>query len=223
MNQLLLGIGLRDSESFANFYPAQNEQVLQGLQQTDEAFIYLWGSRGCGKTHLLQAMCRQLAERGQTVAYLPLKEEGMMPQMLEGMEMMSLLAIDDLDRIAGNAEWEAALFHLYNRIRDAGGRLLVAARVGPAALPVQLRDLASRLSYGLTLQMHEPGDEEKLKLLQLRAANRGFDLPQEVANYLLKRCERDMTSLIGLLERLDSATLQAQRKLTIPFVKSLLS
>ena len=223
MNQLLLGIGLRDSESFANFYPAQNEQVLQGLQQTDEAFIYLWGSRGCCKTHLLQAMCRQLAERGQTVAYLPLAEEGMMPQMLEGMETMSLLAIDDLDQIAGNAEWEAALFHLYNRIRDAGGRLLVAARVGPAALPVQLRDLASRLSYGLTLQMHEPVDEEKLKLLQLRAANRGFDLPHEVANYLLKRCERDMTSLIGLLERLDSATLQAQRKLTIPFVKSLLS
>jgi len=223
MNQLLLGIGLRDSESFANFFPAQNQQVVQALQQADEAFIYLWGSRGSGKTHLLQALCRQLAEQGQAVAYLPLAEEGMAPQMLDGMEAMSLLAIDDLEQIAGNAEWEAALFHLYNRIRDAGGRLLVAARVGPAALPVQLRDLASRLSYGLTLQMHELGDVDKLKLLQLRAANRGFDLPDEVANYLLKRCERDMVSLIELLETLDSATLRAQRKLTIPFVKSLLS
>lgn len=222
MNQLLLGIGLRDSESFANFYPAQNQQVVEALQQADEAFIYLWGGRGCGKTHLLQALCRQLAEQGQPVAYLPLAEEGMAPQILEGMEAMSLLAIDDLDRVAGNTEWETALFHLYNRMRDAGGRLLVAARVGPTALPVQLRDLVSRLSYGLTLQMHELGDEDKLNLLQLRAANRGFDLPEEVGNYLLKRCERDMASLIQLLETLDSATMQAQRKLTIPFVKSLL-
>lgn len=222
MNQLLLGIGLRDNVSFSNFYPAQNQQVVQALQQADEAFIYLWGSHACGKTHLLQALCQAVAEQGQAVAYLPLAEEGMVPQMLEGMETMSLLAIDDLDQIAGNAGWETALFHLYNRMRDAGGRLLVTARVAPAALPVQLRDLASRLSYGLTLQLHELGDEDKLKLLQLRAGNRGFDLPDEVGNYLLKRCERDMESLIRLLEKLDSATMEAQRKLTIPFVKSLL-
>lgn len=222
MNQLLLGIGLRDNVSFSNYYPAQNQQVVQALQQADEAFIYLWGSHACGKTHLLQALCQAVAEQGQAVAYLPLAEEGMVPQMLEGMETMSLLAIDDLDQIAGNAEWETALFHLYNRMRDAGGRLLVTARLAPAALSVQLGDLASRLSYGLTLQLHELGDEDKLKLLQLRAGNRGFDLPDEVGNYLLKRCERDMVSLIRLLEKLDSATMEAQRKLTIPFVKSLL-
>lgn len=222
MNQLLLGIGLRDNVSFSNFYPAQNLQVVQALQQADEAFIYLWGSSGSGKSHLLQALCQDIAEQGQAVAYLPLAENDMVPQMLEGMEAMSLLAIDDLDQIAGNAEWETALFHLYNRMRDSGGRLLVAARVAPAALPVKLRDLASRLSYGLTLQLHELDDGNKLKLLQLRAGNRGFDLPDEVANYLLKRCERDMDSLIVLLDKLDSATMEAQRKLTIPFVKTLL-
>jgi len=221
MNQLLLGIGLRDNVSFSNFYPAKNHQAVQALQLVDETFIYLWGSSGSGKSHLLQALCQDIAEQGQAVAYLPLAEESMAPQMLEGMEAMSLLAIDDLDQIAGNVEWETALFHLYNRMRDAGGRLLVAARVAPAALPVQLPDLASRLSYGLTLQLHELNDEEKLKLLQLRAGNRGFDLPDEVANYLLKRCERDMDSLIQLLDKLDSATMEAQRKLTIPFVKSL--
>jgi len=222
MNQLLLGIGLRDSATFDNFFPARNSPVVAALCQADEPFVYLWGSSGSGKSHLLQALCQQLAEQGQTVAYLPLAEAGMVPQMLEGMENMSLLAIDDLDSVAGNADWETALFHLYNRMRDAGARLLVAAHVSPAALPIQLRDLASRLSYGLTLHLQDLSDEDKRQLLQLRADNRGFELPDEVANYLLKRCERDMESLITLLDRLDVATLQAQRKLTIPFVKSLL-
>ena len=116
MNQLPLGIGLRDSATFSNFYPGANRE----------------------------ALLQQQAERGRTVAYLPLAEPGMVPQMLEGMEAMDLLAIDDLQQVAGQAEWETALFHLYNRLRDSGARLVVTATVSPAALPIGLPDLASQ-------------------------------------------------------------------------------
>jgi DnaA family protein len=222
MIQLPLGIGLRDSATFANFYPGANREALLALSQGEEQFIYLWGGTGSGKTHLLQALCQQQAELGRTVAYLPLAEPGMVPQMLEGMEAMDLLAIDDLQQVAGQAEWETALFHLYNRMRDGGARLVVTATASPAALPIGLPDLASRLSWGLTLQLNASDDKAKLAILQLRARNRGFELSEEVGNYLLKRCERDMESLIRLLEQLDSASLREQRRLTIPFVKTLL-
>jgi len=222
MIQLPLGIGLRDSATFANFWPAANREALLALSEGEEQFVFLWGGAGCGKTHLLQALCQQQAEQGRTVAYLPLAEPGMVPQMLEGMEAMDLLALDDLDAVAGQAEWEEALFHLYNRLRDAGVRLVVTASASPAALPVALPDLASRLSWGLTLQLSANDDAAKLAILQLRARNRGLELSEEVGNYLLKRCERDMESLIQLLERLDAASLQEQRRLTIPFVKTLL-
>lgn len=222
MIQLPLGIGLRDSATFANFHPAANREALLALSQGGEQFIYLWGGPGSGKTHLLQALCQQQAEQERTVAYLPLAEAGMVPEMLEGMENMDLLALDDLDRVAGQGHWETALFHLYNRLRDAGGRLVVTANASPAALPIQLPDLASRLGWGLTLQLAANDDTAKLAILQLRARNRGLELSDEVGHYLLRRSERDMESLIRLLERLDAASLREQRRLTIPFVKTLL-
>jgi len=222
MIQLPLGIGLRDSATFTNFYSAANREVLLALSEGEEQFVYLWGGTGCGKTHLLQALCQQQAERGRTVAYLPLAEPGLVPEMLEGMEAMDLVALDDLQAVAGQSAWETALFHLYNRLRDSGVRLVVTASAPPAALPVGLPDLASRLSWGLTLQLAANDDAAKLAILQLRARNRGFELSEEVGNYLLKRCERDMESLIQLLERLDAASLREQRRLTIPFVKTLL-
>jgi DnaA family protein len=222
MIQLPLGIGLRDSATFANFHPAANREALQALSRGEEQFLYLWGGAGSGKTHLLQALCQQQAEAGRGVAYLPLAEPGMAVEMLEGMEAMDLLAVDDLDAVAGQPAWETGLFHLYNRLRDAGARLVVTASVSPAALSVELPDLASRLSWGLTLHLADNDDAAKLAILQLRAGNRGLELSEEVGNYLLKRCERDMESLIQLLERLDAASLQEKRRLTIPFVKSLL-
>jgi DnaA family protein len=222
MIQLPLGIGLRDSATFSNFHPGANREALQALRGGGEQFIYLWGGAGSGKTHLLQALCQQQAEQERAVAYLPLAEPGMVPEMLEGMESMELLAIDDLDAVAGQAAWETGLFHLYNRMRDAGARLVVTASVSPAALSIELPDLASRLSWGLTLHLAANDDAAKLAILQQRARNRGLELSDEVGGYLLRNCERDMENLIRLLERLDAASLREQRRLTIPFVKQLL-
>ena len=68
------------------------------------------------------------------------------------------------------------------------------------------------------------GDKQpdKIDLLQRRAAARAFHLPHDVAEYLVKRVRRDLPYLIALLEKLQNATLAEQRKLSIPFVKSLL-
>lgn len=222
--QLPLHIGLRDSATFANFYPADNAQVVAQIQQCaqleGEHFIFIHGATGDGKSHLLQAACHAASEQGRPVVYLPLAQHAQFSiEMLEGLEHMSLLCIDDLDAIAGDTEWEEAVFHLYNRVRDAGTHLIVAANNHPTALAIQLPDLQSRLLWGLVFML-QPLDEEQLTAaLQLRARGRGLDLPDEVVAYLLKRCARDMNSLFDLLEELDRESLVAQRKLTIPFVR----
>ena len=222
--QLPLHIGLRDSATFNNFYPADNAQVLAQLQQCvsaeGERFIFIHGAIGAGKSHLLQAACHAVSEQGNSVVYLPLSQrEQFSVEMLEGLEHMSLLCIDDLDAIAGDAEWEEAIFHLYNRVREAEAYLIVAANNHPSVLDVKLPDLQSRLVWGL-LFMLRPLDEQQLTAaLQLRAKGRGLELPDEVVAFLLKRCARDMNSLFDLLEKLDRESLVAQRKLTIPFVR----
>lgn len=230
--QLSLGVSLNDDATFENFYaPAgsANERTLTLLRAQasgqGEGFIYLWGGSGVGLTHLLQAAGHQAQDTGFSIQYLPLRElVGFAPEALfDGMEHVDFLYLDGLEAIAGQAHWEEALFHLYNRLRDGGGRLLVAAVQGPRELPVALPDLRSRLQWGVTCQVHPLNDQDKQNALRHRARARGLDLSEEVAHYILQRVPRDMNELFCYLQRLDHASLAEQRKLTIPFVKKVLN
>ncbi len=161
-----------------------------------------------------------MAQTGAVAMYLPLREvmdHG--PQLLDGMEEVDLLCLDDLEVLAGQADWEEALFHIYNRIQQRQGRLLMAAAAAPRALGFQLPDLVSRLGWGLVFHLQTLDDEEKQQMLQMRAARRGLQLSDEVARYILSRGARGMGELFAALEQLDQASLQAQHRLTIPFVK----
>jgi len=225
--QLPLGVGLRDDATFVNFLPGPNASLVDRLvHQFDdqgEPFLYLWGRPGVGRSHLLQAACHAASDRDLRSLYLPLEELGHFPPlMLEEIERLDLVAIDDLERVVGRKRWEEALFHAFNRLRDAGKRLLVAAEAPPRQLPVKLPDLASRLSWGVTFHVQGLDDAGRLAALQLRARGRGMLLADEVARYILHRGPRRLEELFDVLEALDRASLSAQRRLTIPFVKQAL-
>ncbi len=226
-DQLTLGVQLKDSASFANFYPGDNQEALQGLmalaRQPDPGLIFLWGREGVGKSHLLQALCHEVGSAGDSVVYLPLGDaSAIAPEMLAGLESMSLVCLDDLHSVAGNAAWEEALFHLYNRIQLRGGRLVITADATPSSLAIRLADLSSRLTHALIYHLQCLNDEQKGYALQQRATFRGFALPEEVLAYLLKRCSREMNELFDLFDQLDQASLTAKRRLTIPFVRDFL-
>jgi DnaA family protein len=223
--QLPLDIRLLDGASFENYYPGPNRQALDcllgSLDEPAPGFTYLWGKAGVGKTHLLQAHCRAASDRGKPSAYLPLAAH-LPPAVLDGLEGMAVLCIDDIHARSGQARWESSLFALYNRCRDAGTQLVVTGRAPPTALGIALPDLASRLSWGLVLRLRELAESDKAAALQQRARCRGLELSPTVAVFLLRRCPRDMSSLFRALERLDRAAVAARRRLTIPFVKTVL-
>lgn len=225
--QLPLAIYLPEGVSFDNFLAGPNAQLVDLLtnasQHSENHFVFLWGGEGVGKSHLLQAACHQMA--GQGSVYLPMRQAlEFSPEMLEGMEQLSLVAIDDLDAVAGSSDWELALFNLYNRMRDLGTtRLIVSAEQPLASLGIKLPDLQSRLAWGGVYQLESLTDQEKLIALQQRAKNRGFELSEEVGNYLLRHYQRNMNALFILLEDLDRVSLAEQRRLTIPFVKTVIA
>ena len=97
-----------------------------------------------------------------------------------------------------------------------------AARSSVLGSPLQLADLKSRLAWDQVFHLQTLNDEQALQSLVHRASTRGFDLPEEVGEYLIKRVRRDMHNLFSTLDRLDRASLVAKKKLTIPFVKELL-
>ncbi len=228
--QLPLGVRLRDDATFANYYPGANAAALgyvERMCETDadwaENLIYLWGAADVGRSHLLQAACLRMEQFGGRAVYLPLDAVAMYgPQLLDNLEQCDLVCIDEVDLVAGHPTWEEALFHLFNRLRDAGRRLLLSASAPPREVAIKLPDLKSRLTLALVFQLHGLTDEEKLRALQLRASRRGLHLTDEVGRFILTRGSRSMSALFDLLDQLDHASLQAQRKLTIPFLKETL-
>lgn len=216
--QIPLQLRLNDNATFANFFVAENAQAVN-LLLSAEAFVYLWSPAATGKTHLLQAVCHQ----SNHSIYLPLGEhQQWQPDIFDGLEDYNVVCLDDVHSIAGNDGWERALFHLFNRVREQGHRLIVSADGSPASLPVKLPDLASRLSWGVSLRLSELSDEQKIEALAMRAQARGFNMNPDVSGYLLKHCPRDLHSLFAILDRLDDASLQAQRRVTLPFIKQYL-
>lgn len=226
--QLPLPIHQIDDETLANFYSDNNLLLLDSLHkntaQLKQQFFYIWGAEGCGKTHLLRAFSNEYLFEQRAAIYVPLsKSQYFSPAVLENLELQELVCLDDLDTVIGNPEWELAIFDLFNRIK-AGGKtlLLISADKSPAALPVQLPDLSSRLTWGEIYQLTPLTDEQKIQVLQRNAYQRGIQLTDETANFLLTRLARDMHTLLNALDLLDKASLQAQRNLTIPFVKETL-
>ncbi|EOS96253.1 DNA replication initiation factor [Erwinia tracheiphila PSU-1] len=226
--QLSLPLYLPDDETFASFWPGENPSLIAALrcalQQEHGSYLYFWSREGGGRSHLLHAACAELSARGEAVGYVPLdKRTWFVPEVLDGMEQLALICIDNIECIAGDELWEMALFDLYNRILETGRtRLLITGDRPPRQLNLKLPDLASRLDWGQIYRLQPLSDDDKLQALQLRARLRGFELPEDVGRFLLKRLDREMRTLFMTLDRLDHASISAQRKLTIPFVKEAL-
>lgn len=224
MRQLPLGVQLGVSLRLETFHAGPNVEAVAALGELADGArappLWLHGPAGSGKSHLLQAACARAGERGETAAWLPLRtvKDGD-PALLGGFERLDLVALDDLDAVAGVAGWERALFTFYNELLERRGRLVCAASQAPAALSFGLRDLASRFAAATVHRLQPLGEADQADALRRRARHRGLELPDETLTFLTRRAPRDFASLCRLLDELDTESLAAQRRLTVPFVR----
>ncbi|MGH8130262.1 MAG: DnaA regulatory inactivator Hda [Steroidobacteraceae bacterium] len=228
MRQLPLGVQLGVSLRFETFHVGRNAEAVEALIRLANgavgAPLWLFGPPGSGKSHLLQAGCALSGDEGRTAAYLPLalvRKEG--PAILDGFERLALVALDDLDEVAGEGEWERALFTLYNGLFEHRGRLISAATLPPAALPFRMPDLTSRLSASEVHRLQPLDEADQSEALRRRAGHRGLELPEETLGFLTRRAPRDFATLCRMLDELDTEALAAQRRLTVPFVRDWLA
>jgi DnaA-homolog protein len=227
MQQLLLAMRLRERAVFDSFVPGPNLESYARLRAiaagTDAGVSWLYGPAGAGKSHLLQAVCAEAQRTGSTSAYLPrarLREHG--PEVLEGWQDVRVIALDDLGSVAAQAAWEQQVFGLYREAQERGAALIAAATAPPALMRFSLPDLASRFAAAALLPLRPLDETEQRSALRLRARARGLDLPESTALYLQRRFRRDLSTLYDLLDTLDEAALRTQRRLTVPFIRSVL-
>jgi DnaA family protein len=223
MRQLTLDITAEEPQTLATFVVGQNQEALQFLQRLvapsaayltapGDRFVYLWGDAGAGKSHVLRALASSTGARlirgsqynGDVFNFSP--------------DVPGYL-IDDCDKLSAGDQIEA--FALFNQIREHGGWLVTSGQLPPSELSVR-EDFRTRLGWGLIYQLHGLSDEEKIAALTHAAQVRGLHLSSGVLPYLITHFRRDMRSLTAMLNELDRFSLETQRPITLPLLRSLL-
>lgn len=208
------------------FWPGANVSALQGVTAVadgGDAWLYLHGPAGTGKSHLLIGACRAVIDANRPARYVSLTQlPAPRADAIAAVDAEGLLAIDDVQAIAGERGAERALFDLYNRAKAADGRMLFAAGASPAELGVTLPDLVSRLAMCTQYALRPLDDAGRRAMLRVLAGRLGLRLDDEVLDWWFARQPRDPASLVALLQRADRASLAAQRRITIPFLRELL-
>lgn len=223
-----LAFEFKANQTFDDYFPAHNQEIIAHLKNTvlgtGEPFIFLWGESGHGKSHLLQASCHAAFQLGISSFYLDVADTNTIKdEILSGLENFALVCLDNIDHLAGRKDWELALFHFFNRHRDNHNQLILSAACAPNVLPFALADLKTRIQWGLPLKIQPLDDNDKITALRVKARQKGFEISTQSARYLLTHYDRNLASMWLMLDKLDRASLAAQRRLTIPFLKAVLA
>jgi len=229
VRQLALNLKTEAAARFDTFYPGPNTSVLDAVEhiavQSGHQVQWIWGATGSGRSHLLQAAVTAAAERNARCAWLPLQGNAELTvSALEGLGALDLLCIDDVDTVAGEPDWERALFGVFEDLKSSSGRILVSASAPPVSVEFKLKDLGSRLASGPIWKLKPLDDDDLLAALQMRSRWRGLELTDEAGRYLLRRATRSIKALFEILDSADRAALAAaQSRLTVPLLKQVLN
>ncbi len=228
MRQLLLNLEAPKPPTLATFVTGRNAEVTSLLAALEAAhaagsaldlgrrFIYLWGDSAAGKSHLLQALA---AAPGSRLIAGAASGQAPVDATFAFDPAIGLYLIDDCDRLDPAAQ--IAAFALFNQVRDNGGALVASGALPPAQLALR-EDLRTRLGWGLIYRLHELTDDEKIAALTRSAGDRALRLSPGVLPYLMTHFQRDMRSLSAMLDALDRYSLETQRPITLPLLRSLL-
>ena len=225
--QRLLPLEPSGNTTFETFIATGNEVAVEHLKRLadgdEHRQIYLWGEASSGKSHLLQAACSAMTDRGGRSAWLPLPEllpNG--PGVLVNLEGLDLVALDGLDAVTRSPEWQTALFDLINEARIAKCRLVMAGECNPAGIGFRMKDLPSRLTWGAVYRLAPLDDAGKAAVLRRVGERLGCALAGDAPAYLLANHPRDLAALVAVMERLAVAAKQRKRRVTVPFIKEVL-
>ena len=219
MQQIPLAIGPETLPTFDSFLPGPNAAAFEHLRALVQpaAPVYLWGPAGSGKTHLLRALAHRLQQQGQCVGWFDAADPAPWPLAAE----WSLVVIDRCEALDADAQ-QAAFALFVDATMQGGVQIAAAGRLPPVDLPLR-DDLRTRLGWGHVFALQPLSEAETRAALRREADRRGIFLSDDVMDHLLTRFERDMASLMGLLDRLDHFSLARSRAITVPLLRTMLA
>jgi DnaA family protein len=214
-----------NKSSMLGFYCSQeNDHLISLLMDSnfvDDLFIY--GTKQSGKTFLLQAMCNSYSSMGKSSLYVPLKKVmNYGVEIFESLENIDLICIDGIEQVISKTEWEKEIFNLINKALISKSRLILTSSKDLKSLNFSLPDLESRIKKIQSSELYPIDDKDIIDALKYISQFKSINLGDKEAKYLVTYSERDISSLIQILESLDQLSMEMKRKITIPLIKEVI-
>ena len=173
--------------------------------------LIIHGPQGSGKSHLAEIWRQRSSAKIINALNIVLEEND-----------TTNVIIDNADKVAENKEAEESLFHLFNRLRDMKGFLLLTANEAPAEWGIRLPDLRSRLVASTTTALLAPDDQLLSAMLIKQFRDRQLQVEAGVIDYIIPRMERSAEAIRTLVKTLDQASLATGKGITITLVRNFL-
>ena len=205
--------------TFDHFYlDEDNLSIKDILFKEDDLFLY--GIAGTGKTFLLQSLCNHYSDNKKTSLYIPMNEVmNYGSDFLDSLEELDLICIDDLDSIAGNDNWEIAIFNLINNCLITQCRLVFCSQLNPSSINFNLKDLFSRIKKMDHIELLPVNERNLKEAIKFITNIKLLEFGDNEINYLITHTKRNISNLAKIINELDELSLQLKRKITIPLIK----
>jgi len=176
--------------------------------------LFIHGSSGLGKTHLMQSLCHSVLERAPRTRILYLSCETFVNHFISALETgnltrfrdkyrnVNVLVVDDIHLLANKEKTQEEFFHTFNTLYNAGAQIVLSSDSPPIEIPTLQERLVSRFSWGLVTLLETPCYETRVAILKRKSRERGRELPDDLARFLAERIETNVRELEGAVNKL---------------------
>lgn len=233
--QICLKFKVDKKNTFDSFFSCGNEIVVAEIQKLfveNGIWIYFSGNFNSGITHLVQAAYNRALDIGLNVIYININEilqtfnsisDSNFINYFDEVDSNDLICIDDTEKIIGDLLLEEQFFYLLEKLKNnRKSNILMGGHIAPPKLNCNFKDLKSRLMWSTCFTLNKLTDDEILAFLKFKSNRIGIKMTDEVANYLLKRCDRGVADLSKVIDTIDSYSLKRGRSVSIPLIKEAL-
>jgi chromosomal replication initiator protein len=176
--------------------------------------LFIYGGVGMGKTHLMHAIGRALLDNYQTMRIVYTSSERFMNEMIASIRLQKMaqfhqhyrsadvLLVDDIHILGKREATQEEFFHTFNELYEHQKQIIISSDSPPQEIPGLVERLRSRFQWGLQVDIQPPDLETKMAILDKKAEQEGFNLPEDVRIFIATKIKSNIRELEGSLVKL---------------------
>jgi len=196
--------------------------------------LFVYGGVGLGKTHLMQAIGRHIAQQNGKTKVLYISSEKFTNEMIDSIRddrtvafrdkyrSVDVLLIDDIQFLAGKERTQEEFFHTFNTLYDSNKQIVITSDSPPKDIPTLENRLISRFEWGLITDIQPPDLETRIAILRKKAQSENLNVPAEVINFIAENIPSNIRQLEGALTKLVAFSTFTKKELSVSLAQDIL-